>query len=85
MFWFNLFIAPEHDNEDEYWEGKELIYICRDPSFGVDASANNTKKYKCKRDKPKGRYNTPRAEFNETWPICQPKTTTVKPRKYFLK
>ena len=26
-------------------------------------------------------YNTPREELNETWPICQPKTTTVKPRK----
>ena len=76
-----LVIDPDHDNLQEFWEGQELRYICQDPSLGADASADNFKIYKCKRDVPKGRYNTPRVELNETWPICQPKTTTVKPRK----
>ena len=69
--------------DEEYWEGDELYYECIDTTLGIDASADNFKKYKCKIDKPKGRYNTPRTEppWNETWPICQPKTTTVKPRK----
>lgn len=75
-----LVIAPKHNNTDEYWEGQELIYICTDSTLGVDASADNFKRYKCRRDEPKGRYSTPRTELNETWPICQKKTTTVKPR-----
>ena len=49
--------------------------------YFIDASADNYKKYKCKKRTPRGMYNTPREELNETWPICQPKTTTVKPRK----
>ena len=76
-----LVISPDHDNDIEYWENEELYYMCIDPEFGVDASADRMKKYKCKKDKPKGRYNTPRLELNETWPVCQTKTTTVKPRK----
>ena len=79
-----LVIHPDHDNDIEYWENEELYYMCIDSEFGVDASADRMKKYKCKIDKPKGKYNTPRLELNETWPICQTKTTTVKPRKELL-
>ena len=76
----NLVIQSIHNNTDEYWEEDELVYICIDPSHGVDASADNFKRYKCKKADP-GRYTTPRLNLNETWPICMPKTTTVKPRK----
>ena len=78
-----LIIQSIHNNTDEYWEEEELVYVCIDDKFGVDASADNFKKYKCKKDEPYGRYTTPRVELNETWPICMQKTTTVKPRKYY--
>ena len=78
-------IQSIHNNTNEYWEEEELVYVCIDPSHGVDASADNFKKYKCKKDEPYGRYTTPRLELNETWPICMQKTTTVKPRKLLIK
>ena len=65
----------------EYWEDEVLTYQCADMTLGLDASDDNVKTYKCKKDFPKGRYNTPRDEYNETWPICQTRTTTVKIRK----
>ena len=80
----SLVIQSIHNNTEEYWEEEELIYVCIDPSHGVDASADNFKRYKCKKDEPYGRYTTPRLKLNETWPICMPKTTTVKPRKFYL-
>ena len=40
-----LVIDPNHDNTDEYWEDRELIYLCEDSSLGVDASADNFKRY----------------------------------------
>ena len=68
--------------DKEYWEGEDLYYDCIDTSLGADANSSNFKKYKCIADKPTGRYNTPRDEHShEEWPICQPKTTTVKPGK----
>ena len=66
--------------DQEFWEGEDLYYECIDASLGVDANSSNFKMYKCIADKPLGRYNTPRVNHSyEEWPICQPKTTTVKP------
>ena len=66
--------------DQEFWEGEDLYYECIDTSLGVDANSSNFKMYKCIADKPIGRYNTPRVNHSyEQWPICQPKTTTVKP------
>ena len=66
--------------DQEFWEGEDLYYECIDTSLGVDANSSNFKMYKCIADKPLGRYNTPRVNHSyEEWPICQPKTTTVKP------
>ena len=66
--------------DQEFWEGEDLYYECIDTSLGVDANSSNFKMYKCIADKPIGRYNTPRVNHSyEEWPICQPKTTTVKP------
>ena len=44
-----LVISERDDNLDEYWEGDELKYLCKDGELGTDASAYNFKTYKCKR------------------------------------
>ena len=44
-----LVISEGDNNLDEYWEGDELRYLCKDGELGTDASADNFKTYKCKR------------------------------------
>lgn len=67
-----LVISEGDNNLDEYWEGDPLTYLCKDGELGTDASEHSFKTYKCKRDVPKGRYNTPRPELkeNQLWRLA---------------
>ena len=59
--------------------GESLTYTCLDSTLGVSEGPSNKISYMCKHDKPYvlGDYDTPQKE--ELWPVCQRKTTTVKP------
>ena len=65
----------------EYSAGETLTYICFDSTLGVDAGSSNKIEYQCKHDRQYalGEYDVPKED--ELWPVCQPKTTTVKPGK----
>lgn len=65
----------------EYWENAKIRYMCNDTSLGIDGSGSSYHDYMCVPDEEIGRYNTPRESHNETWPVCQDRTTTVKARE----
>lgn len=76
-----LIIMEGQDLDREFWEHDPLVYMCNDTTLGIDGSNNIYFTVTCVSDTPVGRYSVPRESYNETWPACITKTTTVKPRK----
>ena len=76
-----FFITRSAFSFREYSVGETLTYICFDSTLGVDAGPSNKIEYKCKHETPYilGEYDTPKDDG--LWPVCQRKTTTVKPGK----
>ena len=72
-----LEIASKDNNTREYWYNETITYLCKDPVLGLDKSAQNRIDYRCLELYPAGNYSTPTQD--DLWPVCETRTTTVKP------
>ena len=74
-----LEIASKDNNTKEYWFNETITFLCKDPLLGLDKSARNRIDYRCLELYPAGNYSIP--ESSDLWPVCETRTTTVKPGK----
>nr|XP_040583559.1 uncharacterized protein LOC121132258 [Lepeophtheirus salmonis] len=76
-----LVINQKHLNKTKYWKDDYISYLCKDQKLGVNGADESKYRFYCLTTDSHvaAQFHFPNMKKNETWPICETKTTTVPP------
>ncbi|CAB4061199.1 unnamed protein product [Lepeophtheirus salmonis] len=76
-----LVINQKHLNKTKYWKDDYISYLCKDQKLGVNGADESEYRFYCLTTDSHvaAQFHFPNMKKNETWPICETKTTTVPP------